>query len=84
MQFQSDIVGLPVRRPQMVETTALGAAGLAGIGAGIWTDADDYLGTRAEPTRFSPAATEVERKALIGGWRRAVSAAISWADSETG
>jgi glycerol kinase len=65
----------------MVETTALGAAGLAGIGAGIWADADEYHGTRAVPTRFSPTATKEERDALIGGWRRAVSAAIAWADS---
>jgi glycerol kinase len=79
MQFQADVVGLPVLRPQMVETTALGAAGLAGISAGIWKDAAAFLAARAEPTRFEPALDDAERERLVRGWQRAVRAALAWA-----
>jgi len=77
--FQADIVNLPVRRPKMVETTALGAAGLAGIAAGVWKDADAFLHARPEPDRFEPGPRAAEREALIAGWRRAVEAALTWA-----
>jgi len=80
-QFQADVVGLPVKRPQMVETTALGAAGLAGIAVGIWPDADGFLAARAEPSHFEPAMVDEERNDLLSGWRRAVGAAIAWADA---
>ncbi len=79
MQFQADVVGLPVRRPQMVETTAAGAAGLAGIAAGIWADAAAFLHARPEPDRFEPALPEAQRKDLLAGWQRAVRAALAWA-----
>ncbi|MEX0891180.1 MAG: glycerol kinase GlpK [Gemmatimonadota bacterium] len=78
-RFQADIVNLPVRRPQMVETTALGAAGLAGIAAGVWQDADAFLHARPEPDRFEPGPRAGDRAALIAGWRRAVQAALAWA-----
>ena len=55
MQFQADVLGVPVERPDMVETTALGAAGLAGIAAGVWKDADAFLATRRFD-RFAPGA----------------------------
>jgi glycerol kinase len=80
MQFQSDIVALPVRRPHMVETTASGAAGLAGIAAGLWSDADDFLAARRDPTHFEPRMDEATRESLVSGWRRAVSAALAWAE----
>jgi len=80
MQFQADIVGVPVRRPQMVETTAAGAAGLAGIAAGLWRNADDFLAARPEPDRFRPVMTSDNRSALISGWRRAVETALAWAE----
>jgi glycerol kinase len=80
MQFQSDIVGLPVRRPHMVETTASGAAGLAGISVGLWKDADDFLAARREPTHFEPAMTDDARAALLAGWNRAVRTALAWAE----
>ena len=78
MQFQADIIGVPVERPQIVETTALGAAGLAGIAGGVWKDAEDFLAVRRFST-FEPRIDESERKELIAGWNRAVNAALSWA-----
>lgn len=79
MQFQADILDIPVMRPQLVECTAYGAAGLAGIAAGIWKDANEFLAVRGEPTRFDPMMSEEERDRLFEGWRRAVHAAIQWA-----
>jgi glycerol kinase len=79
MQFQADIIGLPVRRPAMVETTALGAAGLAGIATGVWRDAAHFLGERAPPASFEPGAGGHTRPALLAGWRRALDAALHWA-----
>jgi glycerol kinase len=77
MQFQADVLGAPVERPAMIETTALGAAGLAGIASGVWRSADDFLAARPF-TRFEPAA--IERGAHDhAGWRRAVRAALGWA-----
>jgi glycerol kinase len=77
-QFQADVLGLPVRRPAMVETTALGAAGLAGIASGVWSDCDAFLAARDEPVLFQPAIAEADRATLLGGWRRAVKAALTW------
>jgi glycerol kinase len=79
MQFQSDIVGLPVRRPHLVETTASGAAGLAGIAVGLWKDADDFLAARRDPTHFEPRMQQDTRESLMAGWRRAVATALTWA-----
>jgi len=81
MQFQSDVLGVPVRRPALVETTALGAAGLAGIGVGVWADADAFLAAREAPTRFEPAMTPDARERLLHGWQRALRAALAWAES---
>jgi glycerol kinase len=79
MQFQADVLDLPVKRPSMVETTALGAAGLAGIATGVWRDADHFLGERAEPQVFAPRSDEATRTDLLDGWKRAVSTALHWA-----
>ncbi len=79
MRFQADVVGVPVRRPPNVETTALGAAGLAGLRAGIWSSADDFLAQQGAPTRFEPTAAQEERQALLDGWHRAVRAVVGWA-----
>lgn len=78
MQFQADVSGRPVERPAQVETTALGAAALAGISAGIWRDADDFASAQ-EPVRFEPAMAAAERETLRRGWQRAVNAALAWA-----
>jgi glycerol kinase len=81
MQFQSDVIGLPVRRPAMVETTALGAAGLAGIATGVWRDVDHFLEERPAPSVFEPRMDEKQRSELLAGWRRAIGTALSWAAS---
>ncbi len=78
MQFQADVCGRPVERPSQVETTALGAAALAGIAAGAWRDADDFAASRT-PTRFEPVINASERETLRAGWQRAVNAALAWA-----
>ena len=78
MQFQADVIGVPVERPEIVETTALGAAGLAGIASGVWRDSDEFLSVRRYTT-FNPQITERERARLVGGWNRAVAAALNWA-----
>jgi glycerol kinase len=84
MQFQADLLDLPVRRPQNLETTALGAAGLAGLATGVWRDADAFLGARPEPDRFRPDLTEETRSRLVRGWDRAVDAALHWARADAG
>ena len=78
MQFQADVLGLPVERPDNVETTALGAAALAGLALGVWPSIEGFIGTR-KLTRFEPRTTEPDRAALMRGWRRAVGAALHWA-----
>jgi glycerol kinase len=81
MQFQADVIGVPVTRPAMIETTALGAAGLAGIATGVWRDAAHFLGERESPTRFEPRASAAERQALLAGWTRALNTALAWANA---
>ena len=78
LQFQSDILGIPVERPDMIETTALGAAGLAGIAGGVWRDSAEFIGTR-QFTRFTPAMPRETAEDLIEGWQRAVRGARFWA-----
>jgi glycerol kinase len=80
MQFQANVLDVPVERPDLVETTALGAAGLAGLALGVWSSADEFLAGR--PRRaFTPAADVGDRARQIAEWRRAVNAALSWARS---
>jgi glycerol kinase len=78
MQFQADVLGVPVIVPEVSETTALGAAYLAGIGAGAW-DLGEVEARWREAARFEPRMAEGEREALLGGWRRAVERARGWA-----
>ena len=78
MQFQADVLGVPVERPDVVETTALGAAGLAGLALGTWTSTDEFVQTRTFK-RFEPRIDEVQRRVHKAGWSRAVNAALAWA-----
>lgn len=78
MQFQADVLGLPVERPDMVETTALGAAGLAGIPLGVWRSTDELLAGRRF-ARFEVGTDPEERARRLSGWERAVGAALWWA-----
>jgi glycerol kinase len=72
MQFQADLLQCPVRRPRMAETTALGAAMLAGISAGIWQDADELASSVKTARVFEPKMSASERDQLIAGWHTAV------------
>ncbi|HYK11415.1 MAG TPA: glycerol kinase GlpK [Gemmatimonadales bacterium] len=78
MQFQADLLGVPVARPDLVETTSLGAAGLAGIAANVWVRPEDFLAQRTF-TRFTPGADRTAVRARLPGWLRAVDAALAWA-----
>ncbi|MBB4634976.1 glycerol kinase GlpK [Longimicrobium terrae] len=79
MQFQADVLGIPVRRPAMVEMTARGAAGLAGLATGFWPSPEAFQEARPAESEFVPAADEGGRAALLAGWRRALAAARAWA-----
>ena len=79
MQFQSDIMDMPIQRPAVLETTALGAALLAGLAAGVYPDvASTAIGWHVD-SAFEPQMTEAEREAAMKGWGRAVDAALYWA-----
>ena len=78
MQFQADVLNVGVARPDLVETTALGAAGLAGLGAGLWSSADDFLEGR-QFTTFAPGAQRKVVQARAAEWHRAVQTALHWA-----
>jgi glycerol kinase len=82
LQFQADVLDLPVERPDMVETTALGAAGLAGLASGIWPDPGAFLASR-KFKRFTPGEGGAAARAGVAEWRRAVRAALSWAHEGT-
>jgi glycerol kinase len=80
-QFQADLLGIPVRRPSQTETTALGAAFLAGLGAGVWADAD--LADLWKLDRdFEPAISRDEADTLQAEWRRAVERSRAWSPSD--
>ena len=78
-QFQADIAGVPVRRPEMVETTAMGAAALAGLTTGFFGEPEDLRVLQRVDQRFEPTMKPGEREALLLGWRRAIEAASAWA-----
>ena len=82
MKFQADISGCTVRRPGCIETTALGAAYLAGLSTGFFKDRDEIKNNMSESREFIPDMDETERQKLLAGWNRAVKAAIFWADSQ--
>jgi glycerol kinase len=78
MQFQADLLGVPVVRPAVTETTALGAAYLAGIGVGYWTSADDVSGQWKVDRRFEPAMPRAAATALRGRWTEALERSKGW------
>ncbi len=79
MQFQSDILNCKVVRPKITETTALGAAYLAGLAVGYWKNINEIQQQWQVDKNFSPALSEEKRNELLKGWQRAVKASISWA-----
>jgi glycerol kinase len=78
-QFQADVMDVTVLRPGVIETTALGAAYLAGLGAGLWRSLDELAGRWTLERRFAPALDAGARRARVEGWRRAVERARGWA-----
>ena len=75
MQFQADLLDVPVERPRMIETTALGAAFLAGLAVGLWKDRGEIRKTWKVGKRFEPRMKATEREAHLAKWRRAVQGA---------
>ena len=82
MQFQADLLGVPVERPDCVETTALGAACLAGLATGVWPTVEAFTATRRF-TRFEPGSNPSDRARRTTEWRRALEAALHWARSRS-
>jgi glycerol kinase len=79
MQMQADILGRPVVRPAVTETTALGAAYLAGLAVGFWQSQDELTANWRVDKRFEPRLPADQREALYAGWKRAVERAKGWA-----
>ena len=79
MQFQADIIDAPVLRPQCVETTAMGAAYLAGLAVKYWNSKDDVIANWAIDKKFEPAMDADTRDALLKGWKKAVKLSYGWA-----
>ncbi len=79
MQFQADVLGVPVVRPACIETTALGAAYLAGLQVGFWPDIDTIAGQWREDVRFTPSMEAARRAESLARWRRAVERSRDWA-----
>jgi len=80
MQFQADIIDRAVRRPAIRETTALGAAYLAGLAAGVWKDPEELKGLWACDTIYHPNMDAAQREKLLAGWHKAVSRSRGWAE----
>jgi len=79
MQFQADILGIPVNRPVITETTALGAAFLAGLGTGVWKDRNELKDILVQEKTFIPLMDEKTKENKYAGWKRAVERAMNWA-----
>jgi glycerol kinase len=82
MQFQADILGIPVVRPKVIETTALGAAYAAGLATGVWRDRDELRAHWQEDVRFEPRMPQDERERRCRMWRKAVSKSLDWVDDD--
>ncbi len=80
MQFQADVLGVPVVRPRVTETTALGAAYLAGLAVGFWSGPEELRSERGNDTRFEPKMSAAEREGRRARWRRAVERARNWSE----
>ena len=82
IQTQADLIGAPVKRPSCIETTAMGAAYLAGLSVGYWKNKEDVLKNWAVDRTMEPSITQEERKQRIKGWKKAVKYAFDWAREE--
>ena len=79
VQFLSDVLTLPAQRPKVMETTALGAAALAGLQAGLYGSLQEFAGIWQEDASFAPAMADAERQQLLQGWRKAVQCTLAYA-----
>ena len=79
LQLQADLLGVPVERPVVAETTALGAAYLAGLAVGYWQDVAEIESNWALDRRFEPSMSEDRRRSMLDGWHRAVERSRGWA-----
>jgi glycerol kinase len=79
MQFQADLLGVPVVRPKVLETTALGAAYLAGLTVDLWKSREELASHWKAERRFEPRIGSSERESLMERWRQAVSRSRNWA-----
>lgn len=80
MQLQADILGVPVSRPVVAETTALGAAYAAGLAVGFWRDTDELRENWNESRRWQPSWSPEQRATGYAGWRKAVQRTLDWVD----
>ena len=83
MQFQADILGVPVIRPVVAETTALGSAYAAGLAVGFWNSEDDIRNNWAEDKRWEPTMDAKDRDRLYRQWKKAVTKTLDWVDEDT-
>lgn len=82
VQTQADLIGVPVQRPLCVETTAMGAAYLAGLAVGYWKSKEDVLQNAGIDRIFTPEINETDRQKRIKGWNKAVKCAYDWAKDD--
>ena len=83
MQFQADILDVPVVRPVVAETTALGAAYAAGLAVGFWSTLDELRDNWQEDKRWTPNLDVAERERLLRNWKKAVTKTLDWVDEDT-
>jgi glycerol kinase len=81
-QFQADLLDIPIRRPEVVESTALGAAYLAGLAVGYWRDKKEISANWSMGREFFPRMSKDGRRKLVMGWKRAVARSKGWASPE--
>lgn len=82
MQFQSDILNVPVVRPEHLETTGMGAAFAAGLAVGVWKDFDEIEKMWAVNTKWNPSMNDGERQKLWKGWNKAVQRSMHWLEDD--
>ena len=82
MQFQADLLGVPVIRPTVTETTALGAAYAAGLAVGFWKDLGELEANWSEDKRWEPAMEPAERERQMRLWKKAVTRTFDWVDED--
>ena len=82
MQFQADLLGVPVIRPKITETTALGAAFAAGLSVGFWESQDELVALWEEDKRWTPRMAAQERERRVHFWKKAVDRSLGWLDNK--